>query len=120
MEIYGKIISALPPRTGTSARGTQWQCNTYVLETSDSYPRRVAFDVFGADRVAQFNIQIGESLSVSFDIDAREYQGRWYNTVRAFSVSRPAQPAGVIPPVPPAAAPLPAQPQPAAEEDLPF
>ena len=51
----------------------------------------VNFEVFGADRMQQFNIQLGEIMTVSFDIDAREYQGRWYNGVRAFRVDRNVQ-----------------------------
>lgn len=122
MELYGKIIKALPPRTGTSAKGTDWQCNTYVLQTQDAYPRHVAFDVFGIERISQMNIQEGESLTVSFEIDAHEYQGRWYNSVRAFSVARPvstqAVPIGASVMPPPAPAPLPSSG--GAEEDLPF
>lgn len=89
MEIQGKIIAALPPRSGVSAKGTQWQVNTYVLETADRYPKRMAFEVFGADKAAQFNIQIGEELKVNFDIDANEYQDRWFNQIRAWKVERP-------------------------------
>jgi hypothetical protein len=44
--------------------------------------------VFGADRIAAMNIQVGEELRVSFDVDAREYQGRWYNTLSAWRVDR--------------------------------
>lgn len=123
MELYGKIIKALPPRTGTSASGKDWQCNTYVLQTQDAYPRHVAFDVFGAERIAQMGIQEGESLTVSFEIDAHEYQGRWYNSVRAFSVARPAAAqsftgaAPGVPPVPPAP---PVVGGGEAEDDLPF
>ena len=50
--------------------------------------KKLCFDVFGADRLAQFNIQSGEELLVSFDIDAHEYQGRWFNSVRAWNVQR--------------------------------
>lgn len=96
MEITGKIIAALPPRTGTSSQGKAWQSNTYVLETQEQYPKRVAFDVFGAERIAQFGIQLGETLTVAIDIDAHEYNSRWYNSVRAWNVSRvpTAQPVG--------------------------
>lgn len=87
MEIFGKIICALPIRSGVSAKsGKPWQSASYVLETQDQYPKRMAFDVFGQDNIAKFNIQVGESLTVSFDIDAHEYQGRWFNAVRAWSV----------------------------------
>lgn len=96
MEITGKIIAALPPHTGTSSRGKAWQSNTYVLETQEQYPKRVAFDVFDAERIAQFGIQLGETLTVAIDIDAHEYNGRWYNQIRAWNVSRvpTAQPVG--------------------------
>ena len=41
-----------------------------------------------SDKIDQFNIQLGEELNVSFDIDAREYNGRWYNDIRAWKVER--------------------------------
>ena len=96
MEITGKIIAVLEPRKGTSNRtGNEWICGQYVLETMDQYPRKLFFEVFGSDRMQQFNIQMGEIMTVSFDIDAREYQGRWFNTVRAFRVDRNVQAAPV-------------------------
>ena len=86
MEIQGKIIAALPARTGESARGP-WKVQEFVLETVDTqYPRKMVFDVFGEDRLNRFNIQIGQTVNVAFDIDAREYNGRWFNTIRAFDV----------------------------------
>lgn len=141
MELQGKIIAALPERSGTSQRG-EWKVQEFVLETLDSqYPRKMVFDVFGADRLQRFNIQVGQVVNVAFDIDAREYNGRWYNSIRAFDV-RPAdlsqpvaapvtQPAGVNPPVSPVpegtaspvAAPVTApiaQEQDTSNEDLPF
>ena len=89
MEITGKIIAVLPARSGVSARtGSEWKVQEYVLETQEQYPRKMCFDVFGSDKIDQFNIQLGEVLTVSFDIDAREYQGRWYNSIRAWKVDR--------------------------------
>ena len=61
---------------------------SYVIETHEAYPKKLCFDVFGADRMAQFNIQSGEEILVSFDIDAHEYQGRWFNSIRAWNVQR--------------------------------
>lgn len=95
MEIVGKIIQVLEPRRGTSSRtGREWICGQYVLETEDQYPKKVFFEVFGDDCIKQFNIQMGERLEVSIDIDAREYNGRWFNSVRAFRVNRNIQPVG--------------------------
>ncbi len=86
MELQGKIIAALPVKSGTSARG-DWKVQEFVLETIDgSFSRKMVFSVFGEDRLQRFNIQEGQTVNVSFDIDAHEYQGRWFNSVRAFDV----------------------------------
>lgn len=88
MEIYGRIIAVLPTRGGTSSKGTQWSVGSYVLETTEQFPKKMMFEVFGADKMQSFNIQEGEMLTVSFDFDAHEYQGKWYNSIRAWNVSR--------------------------------
>lgn len=136
MELQGKIIQALPVKTGTSARG-DWKVQEFVLETLDAqYPRRMVFSVFGEERLQRFNIQVGQDVNVSFDIDAHEYQGRWFNSIRAFDV-RPVVPNVQAPtdnppfvtpapanPIPPANPTSFTSPQPTAESDdagdLPF
>jgi len=95
MEITGKIIAVLEARGGTSARtGSPWKMQDYVLETiNEQYPRRICFNVFGEDKITSMNIQLNEILTVYFDINAREYQGRWFNDVRAWKVDRNINPA---------------------------
>ena len=90
MELFGKIIAALPERSGVSARGNNWRSITYVLETQEQYPKHLAFDVTN-DKITELNIQVGESLNVQFDINAREYNGKWYNSVAAWNVVRQQQ-----------------------------
>lgn len=97
MELFGKIITALPERSGTSARGTQWRSVTYVLETQEQYPKKLAFDVVN-DRIELLNIQIGEVLTVQFDINAREYNGKYFNSVQAWNVVRQQPTQGGVPP----------------------
>lgn len=80
----------LPERNGTSQRGNQWRSITYVLETQEQYPKKLAFDVTN-DKIDQLNIQFGENLTVQFDINAREYNGRWFNSVNAWNVIRQTQ-----------------------------
>ena len=103
MELSGKVIAVLEPRDGVSKTGNAWKVQEYVIETHDQYPRKMCFDVFGEDKINQFNIQIGEELTVHFDIDAREWQGRWFNSIRAWKVDR----AQAGPDMPPADAPFP-------------
>lgn len=80
----------LPERSGTSQRGNQWHSITYVLETQEQYPKKLAFDVTN-DKIDQLNIQFGEILTVQFDINAREYNGRWFNSINAWNVIRQTQ-----------------------------
>lgn len=92
MDITGKIIAVLPTKSGISATsGNEWSLQTAVLETQDQYPKKLAFDVFGADRITQFNLQVGDIATVFFDFDAHEYNGRWFNSVRAFNVEKSGQ-----------------------------
>ena len=105
MELSGKIIAVLEPRGGVSKSGNNWKVQEYVLETHDQYPRKMCFDVFGEEKIQQFNIQAGEEVTVSFDIDAREWNGRWFNSIRAWKVDRAAQ--NMAAQMPPQAAPFP-------------
>lgn len=99
MELAGKVIAVLEPKGGVSKNGNEWKVQEYVIETHDQYPRRMCFDVFGADKIQQFNIQVGEELNVFFDIDAREWQGRWFNSIRAWKVERVNADAQQMPPM---------------------
>ena len=90
MEIQGKVIAVLPERSGTSQRG-EWRSQTYVIETQEQYPKKMAFDVFGGDRIANFGIHLGDVINVSFDIDAHKYQGRYFNQIRAWNVTKVSQ-----------------------------
>ena len=109
MEITVKIIQVMPLRSGKSARtGNDWAAQEFVLETiQDQYPRHCVFEVFGQDRLSQMSIQQGETLTVSFDIDAREYNGRWYNSIRAWKVERNVAAAPAPAPIDAAAANIP-------------
>ena len=90
----GVVIAVLPERSGTSQRG-EWKSQSFVIETQEQYPKHLCFEVFGADRIAQFNIKCGEKITVQFDIDARQYQDRWFNSIKAWNVIRPGQQAPV-------------------------
>ena len=132
MEIIGKAIAALPVKSGVSQRtGEQWQSREYVIETQEQFPKKMCFEVFGTDKLKEFNIRNNELIKVHFDITAREYNGKWYNSIRAWKVERVNPDSSVVgstsaEPVAQAPAPAPA-PAPAAapavhesEDDLPF
>jgi len=137
MDLTGTITVVMPAQSGVSQRsGNAWMSQEYVLEIPGSYPKRMVFRIFGEDRIKQFNIQQGEqNVTIQFDIDAHEYNGRWFNEVRCYNVLRsvgqqPAQAQPAAAPFPPTqqAVPFPpqvnAQGQPAQQDngtdDLPF
>ena len=89
MELFGTIIAVLQPKSGTSAKtGNTWMSAEYVIQTNEQNPKKCVFSVFGEDRIKQFGIRQGEQLTINFDIDAHEYNGRWFNEIRAYNVYR--------------------------------
>lgn len=101
MELTGKIIAVLDEKSGVSEKtGNKWRCAQYVIESIEPTPRRMLFEVFGDGSIDYMNIKLGELLTVQFDVDAREYNGRWYNKIRVWRVDREL-PSNVIAPMPP-------------------
>lgn len=86
MEIKLKIFQVLPAQEGIDKNGNPWKVQGYVGETSDQYPRKVHFEVFGAERIEKNACNVGDLVDVSFDIESREYNGRWYTSIRAWKV----------------------------------
>lgn len=130
MELTGKVIAVLPLQSGISNKnGNEWKKQEYVIQTvNESFPHHLCFNLWG-DRIDQFKIQENELITVSFDIDAREYNGRWYNDIRAWKIERatetttaPMQ-AAAVPPAFPSAEPVAPQglgQTESADDDLPF
>ena len=125
MDITGRLIKILPEVRGESQRGP-WVKGGFVIETEDTYPRQVAFTLFGEDRLAMVkSIPLNTPVVVNFNPESREYEGRWYTDLRCSRIQNyvPGQmppaatgyawPAAPQAPAAPAAAPVPPQ-QPAA------
>ncbi len=86
-QIQGKIIQVLPLATGIGkASGKEWKKQEYILETFDQYPRKVCFNMWG-DRIDP-SIQEGDEVTVTFDVESREFNGRWYTDVKAWRIDR--------------------------------
>ena len=138
MDIKGKIIQKMDLQSGVSKIGNQWKKQEYVMETFDSYPKKVKFDFFG-DRADQYPLEVGDVITLSYDIESREFNGRWYTDLQIWRIApaaapspqgayapAPAQPSGyAATPTPPPAPAVPAptvEDMPAAEgeDDLPF
>ena len=131
MELEGKISVVMPAASGVSqSTGNQWMSQEYVMAyywfPNQTQPSYIVMRVFGEDRIKQFNLQPNDEVKVRFHIEAHEYNGRWFNDVRAFRIDRPqAAPQAasqVAAPIQTQAAPIDTTPfeAPSATDDLPF
>ena len=87
LEITGKLILKLPMQSGISAStGKPWQKQQFVIETVEQYPRKICSMLWGdkTDQLNQFNI--GDMMKISFDVESREYQGKWYTDVKTWKI----------------------------------
>ena len=89
MEITGILVKQVAVREGVSQRnGQPWKIAEYLVEIPGQYPRHIAFRVSDGQvgRIARFESLVGKTVTVSFDIDAREYEGRWFNEINAWGI----------------------------------
>ena len=88
MQLTAKLIQLLPLQTGTGKNG-QWKKQDIIVETEGQYPKKVCVSIWG-DKINENLLKEGTQLSISFDVESREYNGRWYTDVKAWKV----EPAG--------------------------
>ena len=82
----GKILHILPEVTGTSPRG-DWKKQDLVIETAEKQsPKKICFTLFNDKNDTFSKIKVGSDVEVSFSIESKEYQGRWFSNVNAFRV----------------------------------
>jgi Domain of unknown function (DUF3127) len=88
MQLTAKLTQLLPLQTGTGKNG-QWKKQDIIVETDGTYPKKVCISIWG-DKISESVLKIGSQLSISFDVESREYNGRWYTDVKAWKI----EPAG--------------------------
>ena len=91
VKFTGKIIAAGQVQMGTSQNGTQWSSQEYVIEElNQQYPSRAVIQVYGSDKIQQFNIQLGEIITANIGLKAHQSkEGRWFNQLDCWKVERP-------------------------------
>lgn len=84
MQLTAKLVSVLPAQTGTGKNGP-WKKQDIIVETEGQYPKKVCVTVWG-DKINESQLKPGINLNISFDIESREYNGRWYTDVKAWKI----------------------------------
>ena len=88
IDIKCRLVGKLQVQNGNSARGA-WCKQDFIVETIETYPRKICMNVWGEDKVAELSgYNIGENLTISVNIESREFNGRWYTDVRAWRIQR--------------------------------
>jgi hypothetical protein len=87
MDIKGRLIQILPLQSGTSKTGNDWSKQEFVIETDEQFPKKVCFTLFG-DKVSLLNgLSIGNQIEVAFNLESREFNGKWYSNINAWKVN---------------------------------
>lgn len=84
MQLSAKLIQILPLQSGTGKTGV-WKKQDIIVETSDKYPKKICIS-FRGDKIPSQPMMLGENLLIDFDIESREYNGRWYTDVKAWKI----------------------------------
>ncbi|MCG2613082.1 DUF3127 domain-containing protein [Terrimonas sp. NA20] len=84
MQLTAKLVQLLPLQTGNGKNG-EWKKQDVIVETDGQYPKKVCISIWG-DKINTSLLQVGRSLTFSFDVESREYNGRWYTDVKAWKV----------------------------------
>jgi hypothetical protein len=99
-KVKGKILQILPEQRGTSQRG-EWKKQDFVIETNDDqYPRKICFTLFNDKTGSLESIEPNMDVEISFSIESREYNQKWFTNVNAFRIERvkESEPQNMTPP----------------------
>ena len=84
MELTAKLIQLLPLQTGTGKNG-EWKKQDIIVETEGQFAKKVCISIWG-DKIKAEVLQPGAMLNISFDVESREYNSRWYTDVKAWRI----------------------------------
>ncbi len=84
MQIKAKINQILPMQTGTSAKG-EWRKQNIIVDTIGDISRKICITIWG-DKINESQLQVGNELQIDFDLESREYNGKWYTDALARNI----------------------------------
>ena len=85
MQLTAKLIQLLPLQTGTGKNG-EWRKQDVIVETDGQYPKKVCISIWG-DKIDNSQLVVGNVLTIDFDLESREYNGRWFTDIKAWKVT---------------------------------
>ena len=86
----GTITYKSDVQSGMSQNGNPWYRQTIVVDVAgyNGSFRKIALQATG-DKVGDLqSMQLGDKVEVSYQVTAREYNGKWYNNVDLYKIER--------------------------------
>ena len=120
LQAKGKIQQIQKTESGVSRAGKEWQKQEFVIETDDQFPRKICFTLFN-DKISLIEgFSVGEEVEVSFNLESREFNGKWYHNINAWKIDKTSD--NNLPGPPPefTSADVPPEPEDDPANDLPF
>ena len=84
MNIKAKLVQLLPLQTGMGKNG-QWRKQDIIVETNGQYPKKICISIWG-DKINEKQLLIGNQLDIDFELESREFNGKWYTDIRAWKI----------------------------------
>lgn len=84
MQLTAKLIQILPLQSGTGRNG-EWKKQDIIVETQDQYPKKICVSLWGT-KFQHVPLNTGEMYTIDFDVESREFNGRWYTDVKAWKM----------------------------------
>ena len=88
MEVTGKITKVLEKQSGVSKADKEWTKLSFVLETTEAYNNLYCFEVFGTEKVEQFEKynKVGQEVKVDFNVSTNEWNGKYFTSLQAWRI----------------------------------
>jgi len=84
----GRLVQVLEEVSGVGKTGNSWKKQSFIVELdgNSTYPKKVCLTAWGDKVDTLKRLTIGDRISAGFDVDSREYQGRWYTDLKAWKI----------------------------------
>ena len=93
MEVTGKITKVLEKQSGVSKADKEWTKLSFILETNEAYNNLYCFEVFGTEKVEQFEKynKVGQEVKVDFNVSTNEWNGKYFTSLQAWRIFKTEQ-----------------------------
>ncbi|MFV0505327.1 MAG: DUF3127 domain-containing protein [Bacteroidales bacterium] len=88
LSVKGKLTQVLEEQSGTSKAGKEWKKQEFIIETDEQFPKNVCFTLFGDKTSLVNDISTGDIVEVFFNLESREFNGKWYHNINAWRIEK--------------------------------